>query len=124
MERLRALHQSNPQHYSHYQLSDMYGISYEAVKRILKSKFRPDTERAVQLDAKAIKLKRERRELHRQANILNSKTLHGSTSTSTSIASSSLLNSNKKKNSVSLHFQTSEHSPTTSLSNDWKWLTQ
>ena len=41
MDRLRFLHLENPQKYSHAALADQFGVSFEAVRRILHSKWSP-----------------------------------------------------------------------------------
>lgn len=41
IEHLRALHGSAPAQFGHKVLSDMFGISQEAVRRILRSRFDP-----------------------------------------------------------------------------------
>ncbi|ORZ29498.1 hypothetical protein BCR44DRAFT_98277, partial [Catenaria anguillulae PL171] len=46
MDRLRFLHSQDPKTFSVAALSTAYGIGYESVKRILRSKFVPEPDRA------------------------------------------------------------------------------
>ncbi|ORY96186.1 hypothetical protein BCR43DRAFT_491228 [Syncephalastrum racemosum] len=41
MDRLRALHAEDPEEHTYEKLADSFQISHEAVRRILKSRFRP-----------------------------------------------------------------------------------
>ncbi|KNE69715.1 hypothetical protein AMAG_14261 [Allomyces macrogynus ATCC 38327] len=78
MDRIRFLHAQDPVQFSPAKLARAYGIGYEAVKRILRSKYVPDAERAEEMDksraavkvawrhaqatARKVKLKKEREE--------------------------------------------------------------
>ncbi|KAJ3350267.1 hypothetical protein GGF32_004982, partial [Allomyces javanicus] len=78
MDRIRFLHAQDPVQFSPAKLARAYGIGYEAVKRILRSKYVPDAERAEEMDksradvkvawrhaqatARKAKLKKEREE--------------------------------------------------------------
>ncbi|KNE71234.1 hypothetical protein AMAG_15889 [Allomyces macrogynus ATCC 38327] len=83
MDRIRFLHAQDPVQFSPAKLSRAYGIGYEAVKRILRSKYVPDAERAEEMDrsraevkvawrhaqatARKAKLKKEREEAEARA---------------------------------------------------------
>eukprot|EP00053_Salpingoeca_punica_P018820 m.186883 g.186883 ORF g.186883 m.186883 type:complete len:73 (+) comp17512_c0_seq1:2210-2428(+) len=41
MDHMRLLHQRDPQGFDRAALSELFGVSYNAVSRILKSKFTP-----------------------------------------------------------------------------------
>ena len=60
IDHLKTLHQELPRENSIKQLADKFGISYQAVRRILKSKFEPSPEVQDRQDWQAMKQRKER----------------------------------------------------------------
>ena len=60
MDYLRTLQQEQPDAWPIKKLASMFGISYSAVTRILKSKFEPSPEVQQRQDAKALQQREER----------------------------------------------------------------
>ena len=60
IEHLKTLHRELPKENSIEQLADKFGISYHAVRRILKSKFEPSPDVQERQDRQAMRQKQER----------------------------------------------------------------
>lgn len=66
MDRLRAMHRSDPDKFATPVLADEFRISVEAVRRILKSRFEPTAERAEELADKEMRRKEEKLAVYKE----------------------------------------------------------